>query len=177
MDSSSSSSSNKYDMFLNFRKEDTGRTFVSHLYRLLDQKGVRTYRDQNQLAGEERGRMSDEVSHAIEDSATAVVVISENYASSVWCLDVLAKITECLGSVVNTIPVRFGCQHHTSLVRRGSRGYEKISKWKICRRLWKAWRERRSGDSESLEGFSEQTKLLRTLMFALLVTNNHVFVS
>lgn len=57
--SSSSSSSKKYDVFLSFRKEDTGRTFVSHLYRSLHQKGIRTYRDQNQQTGEGR-RMSDE---------------------------------------------------------------------------------------------------------------------
>ncbi|KAL0800724.1 hypothetical protein Bca101_055899 [Brassica carinata] len=78
-------------VFLSFRKEDTGRTFVSHLYRSLDQKRIPTYKDdQNQEARD--GRISPEVAKAIRESNVAVVVISENYASSAWCLKVLAEI-------------------------------------------------------------------------------------
>ncbi|KAJ0232055.1 NB-ARC domain-containing protein [Hirschfeldia incana] len=113
--SSSSSSSKKYDVFLSFRKEDTGRTFVSHLYRSLHQKGVRTYRDQNQQTGE-GARMSDEVSQAIEESAISVVVVSENYASSTWCLEVLAKITEGLDSTFTIIPVLYDVHPHELIV-------------------------------------------------------------
>lgn len=82
-------------MFLSFRREDTGRTFVSHLYRSLDQKEIRTYKFENQQAGDGK-RISSEVKQAINESRIAVVVISENYVSSVLCLDVLAKIIERL---------------------------------------------------------------------------------
>jgi len=79
-------------VFLSFRREDTGRTFVSHLYRSLDQKRIRTYKDVNQQTRD--GRITPEVARAIKESEIAVVVISENYASSAWCLEVLAKITK-----------------------------------------------------------------------------------
>ncbi|CAA7043068.1 unnamed protein product [Microthlaspi erraticum] len=79
-------------VFLSYKREDTGTTFVSHLYRSLDQKEIRTYNDENQQTID--GRVSPEVDRAIEESNVAVVVISENYASSVWCLEVLAKIIE-----------------------------------------------------------------------------------
>ncbi|KAG7589921.1 Toll/interleukin-1 receptor homology (TIR) domain [Arabidopsis suecica] len=85
MDSSSS-------VFLSCRREDTGRTFVSHLFRSLDQKRIRTYKDVNQQTRD--GRITPEVARAIRESEIAVVVISENYASSAWCLEVLAKIIE-----------------------------------------------------------------------------------
>lgn len=79
-------------VFLSYRREDTGRTFVSHLDRLLDQKLIPTYKDENQQAID--GRVSPEVARAIRESSVAVVVISENYASSVGCLSVLAEIIE-----------------------------------------------------------------------------------
>ncbi|XP_010471333.1 PREDICTED: probable disease resistance protein RPP1 [Camelina sativa] len=90
---SSSSSSSKPDVFLSFRKEDTGRTFVSHLYRSLDSKQIRTYKDVNQQTTRD-GKISPETAKAIRESKIAVVVISENYASSVWCLEVLAEIID-----------------------------------------------------------------------------------
>lgn len=92
----------KYDVFLSFREADTRRTFVSHVIRSLNQKGIRTYKDENQPRGD--GRISPEVAQAIEESTIAVIVLSENYASSVWCLDVLAKI---IGDLTVTIPVLY----------------------------------------------------------------------
>ncbi|GFP91565.1 tmv resistance protein n [Phtheirospermum japonicum] len=79
-----------WDVFLSFRGEDTREGFVASLYDELVRRGVRPFRDDE---GMERG---DEVSPtllaAIEDSAAAIAVISENYANSKWCLDELATI-------------------------------------------------------------------------------------
>ncbi|KAL1193483.1 putative disease resistance protein RPP1 [Cardamine amara subsp. amara] len=83
-------------VFLSYRREDTGRTFVSHLYRSLNQKRIPTYKDENQQTTRD-GRISPEVAKAIRESKIAIVVISENYASSVWCLNVLAEIIENSG--------------------------------------------------------------------------------
>ncbi|XP_050245519.1 disease resistance protein RUN1-like [Quercus robur] len=90
---SSSAARWKYDVFLNFRGEDTRYKFMGHLYDALTRKGIITYKDNEKL---ERGKaISAELLKAIEESKFAVLILSENYASSTWCLDELAKIISC----------------------------------------------------------------------------------
>ncbi|CAK7350015.1 unnamed protein product [Dovyalis caffra] len=95
MASSSSSTTNpqeKYDVFLSFRGEDTRVSFTSHLYAALKRKQILTFIDYELNRGEE---ISPSLLKAIEESKLSVVVFSENYASSKWCLEELAKILEC----------------------------------------------------------------------------------
>ena len=81
-------------VFLSFRGSDTRKTFTDHLYAALKQKCIRTFRDDEEL---ERGTFIDpELMRAIKESRFAVVVISQDYASSSSCLDELAKIVECM---------------------------------------------------------------------------------
>ena len=91
--SSSSSHQWKYHVFLSFRGEDTRKSFTDHLYAALKQKGIFTFRDDEEL---ERGRpISLELLKAIEESLFAIIIFSKYYASSTWCLDELVKIMEC----------------------------------------------------------------------------------
>ncbi|PHT33032.1 hypothetical protein CQW23_29369, partial [Capsicum baccatum] len=93
MSQASSSKTFKYDVFLSFRGEDTRRTFVSHLYNALEQKGIRTFKDDERL---ETGKsISGELLKAIEEARFAVVIFSRSYASSRWCLEELAHIIKC----------------------------------------------------------------------------------
>ncbi|XP_028790549.1 TMV resistance protein N-like [Neltuma alba] len=93
--SSSSSASTKrwkYDVFLSFRGEDTRKNFTDHLYVALKRKGLRTFRDEEEL---ERGEyINPGLVQAIDESRSAIVVLSPNYASSTWCLDELQKILQ-----------------------------------------------------------------------------------
>ncbi|KAG6592345.1 Disease resistance protein Roq1, partial [Cucurbita argyrosperma subsp. sororia] len=92
----SSSSSNgkwKFYVFLSFRGEDTRGGFTDHLYKALIHKGISTFRDEDDI--EEGTDISSDLSAAIEASRIALVVVSENYASSRWCLEELSKIFEC----------------------------------------------------------------------------------
>ncbi|XP_058787307.1 disease resistance protein RPV1-like isoform X2 [Vicia villosa] len=82
----------KYDVFLSFRGEDTRDNITSHLYEALDQKKVETYIDYKLEKGEGIGPA---LITAIEESHVSVVIFSENYASSKWCLDEIVKIMEC----------------------------------------------------------------------------------
>ncbi|RDX79086.1 TMV resistance protein N, partial [Mucuna pruriens] len=82
----------KYDVFLSFRGEDTRMNFTSHLYEALKQKKVETFIDYQLVKGDE---ISPGLIKAIEDSHVSIVILSENYASSKWCLDELSKILEC----------------------------------------------------------------------------------
>nr|XP_023899755.1 disease resistance protein RLM3-like [Quercus suber] len=82
----------RYDAFLNFRGEDTRSGFTDHLYQALKRKGISTFMDDKLSRGKE---ISSELLKAIESSKTSLVVLSENYASSSWCMDELVHILEC----------------------------------------------------------------------------------
>ncbi|XP_075648783.1 TMV resistance protein N-like [Castanea sativa] len=94
--SSSSSSSipgSNYDVFLSFRGEDTRHNFTDHLYEAFRLRGIEAFRDSENLQlGQE---IASELIQAIENSQYAIVVFSEKYADSKWCLDELAKIVGC----------------------------------------------------------------------------------
>ena len=88
--SSSSNLPHKYDVFLSFRGGDTRTNFVDHLYAGLVANGFHTFRDDEQL--ERGGEISSQLLDAIEESHIFLVVFSENYADSRWCLNELLAI-------------------------------------------------------------------------------------
>ena len=82
-----------YDVFINFRGADTRGNFVSHLYAALTNAGINTFLDDENL---EKGKvLGPELMRAIEGSQIAIVVFSENYVRSGWCLDELVLIMQC----------------------------------------------------------------------------------
>ncbi|CAI9297047.1 unnamed protein product [Lactuca saligna] len=83
----------KYHVFLSFRGEDTRNTFVGYLYSALEQKGIYTYKDDKKLPQGEL--IGPSLMKAIRESQIAVIVFSENYADSSWCLEELAYIMNC----------------------------------------------------------------------------------
>ncbi|KAM7478672.1 hypothetical protein LguiA_026885 [Lonicera macranthoides] len=88
--SSSSTFGYNYQVFLSFRGEDTRKTFTDHLYTALDQAGLRTFIDDDDI---ERGkRLEFELCKAIQESRISIIVFSKNYASSKWCLDEVVMI-------------------------------------------------------------------------------------
>ncbi|BFG40928.1 hypothetical protein CerSpe_272020 [Prunus speciosa] len=92
-----------HDVFLSFRGVDTRNSFVSHLYHELQHMGIKTFKDDPKL---ERGTtISSELFSAIQDSRLAIVVLSQNYASSSWCLEELTKILQCMKSKGTVLPV------------------------------------------------------------------------
>ncbi|PWA80913.1 toll/interleukin-1 receptor (TIR) domain-containing protein [Artemisia annua] len=96
----------KYDVFLSFRGEDTRNSFVGHLYQALKQKGIQTYKDEEEI---KQGKtIKDQLIKSMEDSRFYIIVFSKTYASSSWCLDELVKIMECKKTTEqNVYPVFF----------------------------------------------------------------------
>ncbi|KAI5314401.1 hypothetical protein L3X38_043577 [Prunus dulcis] len=90
--SSSFTNSWTHDVFLSFRGEDTRYNFTDHLHKNLVQRGIRTFIDDELPRGEE---ISQALLDAIEGSRCSIIVFSENYASSKWCLDELVHIIQC----------------------------------------------------------------------------------
>ncbi|XP_044505699.1 disease resistance protein RPV1-like [Mangifera indica] len=97
MASSSNIPEVKYDVFLSFRGEDTRNNFTSHLNAALCRKKIQTFIDDELERGEE---ISPSLLKAIEHSKISVIILSENYGSSKWCLEELAKSLECKKMVI-----------------------------------------------------------------------------
>ncbi|KAI6681600.1 hypothetical protein NL676_035481 [Syzygium grande] len=90
-----------YEVFLSFRGIDTRTGFTDHLYTNLIEVGIHVFRDDDELrVGDEIG---PELISSITQSKISIPIISENYASSKWCLRELAQILKCkrgIGQIV-----------------------------------------------------------------------------
>ncbi|XP_050873937.1 TMV resistance protein N isoform X2 [Lathyrus oleraceus] len=114
-------SEKEYDVFISFRGEDTRKTFTAQLHQALTDNNINTYIDYILKKGDEVG---PSLAKAIKDSHISLVVFSENYATSKWCLDELLHILHCRqlhGQVV--IPVF--CDVDPSHVRHQKETYQK----------------------------------------------------
>ncbi|XP_028752992.1 TMV resistance protein N-like [Neltuma alba] len=141
--SSSFSGSNrrhKYDVFLSFRGEDTRECFTDHLYAALCRNELITFRDEEEL---ERGEVINlSLLQAIEESLCAIVVLSENYASSRWCLDELLKILHSKKELgLHIFPIFYGIDPSDVRHQRGrfkkafeeleqKFAHDKVCKWR-----------------------------------------------
>ncbi|XP_048425260.1 disease resistance-like protein DSC1 [Pyrus x bretschneideri] len=82
----------KYDVFISFRGEDTRFNITSHLHAALVQRKIETYMDCNLQRGEE---IEPALLEAIEKSTLSVIIFSQDYASSTWCLKELVHVLKC----------------------------------------------------------------------------------
>ncbi|RDY12891.1 TMV resistance protein N, partial [Mucuna pruriens] len=83
----------KYDVFISFRGTDVRKGLLSHLKKELRRRQIDTYVDERLDRGDE---ISSSLLRAIEGSQILLVIFSNDYASSLWCLDELAKMIECM---------------------------------------------------------------------------------
>ncbi|XP_054778038.1 disease resistance protein RPV1-like [Prosopis cineraria] len=82
----------KYDVFLSFRGEDTRDNFTSYLYGALCNANIHTFMDHKLDKGDQ---ISPILLRTIKESKISVIIFSEDYASSTWCMDELIHILEC----------------------------------------------------------------------------------
>lgn len=150
----SSQSPKKYDVFISFRGEDKRLNFSSHLHDALRRNQIETYID-NRL---ENGGVSwTSLEKAVEDSTLFLVIFSENYASSTWCLKELTKILECSknqGHHRLVMPVFYRIE--PSHVRKQSESYQKAfaehEHKNINQQQLQKWREALA-DAANLDGW------------------------
>ncbi|XP_057744171.1 TMV resistance protein N-like [Arachis stenosperma] len=84
----------KHDVFVSFRGTDIRTNFLSHLTTNLKRNQIDFFVDDEKLhPGDE---ISSTLLRAIEQSYILLVIFSEHYASSRWCLEELVKIIECM---------------------------------------------------------------------------------
>ncbi|KAM0037007.1 putative TIR domain, P-loop containing nucleoside triphosphate hydrolase [Helianthus debilis subsp. tardiflorus] len=82
----------QYDVFLSFRGEDTRHSFTDHLYKALHQAGIKTFRDDDEIRDGQQ--LKPEIERSITSSRASIIVISNNFANSRWCLDELSLILQ-----------------------------------------------------------------------------------
>ncbi|CAA7057296.1 unnamed protein product [Microthlaspi erraticum] len=81
----------QYDVFLSFRGADTRHSFTCYLHYFLRRRGIDAFFDEELRKGNNLVALLDR----IEQSKISIVVFSENYADSAWCLEEISKIIEC----------------------------------------------------------------------------------
>ncbi|CAN1232895.1 Toll/interleukin-1 receptor-like protein [Linum perenne] len=92
----SSRRTSRYDAFVSFRGLDVRERFVDHLYSAFKRKKVRAFKDDvDMIRGES---VKEGIQHGIKNSRVYVFVLTENYASSTWCLDELVEIKQSSGN-------------------------------------------------------------------------------
>lgn len=139
-----SSELTKFDVFLNFRgkdvSKDVSKGFIKSLYEALTQKGIKAFIDSEKLRkGED---FPPALMDAIEQSRMYVVVLSENYAESSWCLDELVEIVKRKDKKRPMLPVfykvkpdivRYQTESYgealTNHVIKYGKGPEAVKKW------------------------------------------------
>ncbi|XP_061989922.1 disease resistance protein RPV1-like isoform X2 [Rosa rugosa] len=130
-----------YEVFLSFRGEDTRFNFTDHLHTALCERGIKTFIDDEGLRrGEE---ISQDLLKAIEESRVSIIVLSQNYASSRWCLNELVRILECRKSKGQEVrPVFYKVDPSDVRHQRGAFGdaFAKLDqcKYKDSMEKWKA---------------------------------------
>ena len=121
--SSSSSHSNlekiKYDVFISFRGEDTRPTFTKDLHHALSEKKIKAFMDEDDL--KKGNEISPALKKAIEESKLCLVILSEHYATSRWCLEELVHILNFKGQV-EVLPIFYKVD--PSDVRKQQKSYK-----------------------------------------------------
>ncbi|KAK7413031.1 hypothetical protein VNO78_04866 [Psophocarpus tetragonolobus] len=82
----------KYDVFVNFRGTDIRSGLLSHLIEAFKRNQINAFVDDKLERGEE---IWPSLVEAIERSQISLIIFSEDYASSHWCLEELVTILEC----------------------------------------------------------------------------------
>ncbi|XP_022013685.1 TMV resistance protein N isoform X1 [Helianthus annuus] len=118
-----------YDVFLSFRGEDTRKTFADYLYSTLEDRLISTYKDDVALPRGESIRPS--LFKAIEGSRIAVIIFSEKYADSSWCLDELAHIMKCREERNLIVMPVFYCVDPSEVRKQKGKFEEAFAKHKI----------------------------------------------
>ncbi|XP_054817720.1 disease resistance protein RPV1-like [Prosopis cineraria] len=119
-----------YHVFLSFRGEDTREGFTDHLHAALKQKGIITFKDDKLERGEV---ISHQLLQAIDKSLISLVILSETYASSSWCLDELQWILESKKSVGReVIPIFYKIDPSVVRHQRGTFGCAFQKQSEIC---------------------------------------------
>ncbi|CAI0417830.1 unnamed protein product, partial [Linum tenue] len=170
----------EYEVFLNFRGPDTRRNITDLIHRFLVHLKIRTFRDDDELRVGEG--IWPELVRAIGQSKIYVVIFSEGYADSKWCLKELAEIVEQRkqgkGHIV--IPIFHmvdpsDVRHQTGSYEDSFRGHQMEFDERIVQNWKNAMKEvgNLKGYPISEEGEGATADLVSNLVWSYLSKNNY----
>uniref|UniRef100_A0A1J3FML4 Putative disease resistance protein n=2 Tax=Noccaea caerulescens TaxID=107243 RepID=A0A1J3FML4_NOCCA len=97
-----------YKVFASFHGEDVRKTLLSHIRQQFNRSGISMFDDQEI---ERSATIAPSLKKAIKESRISIVILSQRYASSGWCLDELVDIMEtkkATGQIV--MPIFYGVE-------------------------------------------------------------------
>lgn len=126
----------RYRVFTSFHGPDVRHKFLGHLRNKFDDNGITMFDDN----GIERSEIiAPALTKAIGESRIAIVLLSENYASSSWCLDELLEILKCkedIGQIVMTVFYEVDPSHVRKQTGKFGIAFKKTCKTKDQKRKW-----------------------------------------
>ncbi|KAJ4943987.1 hypothetical protein NE237_016311 [Protea cynaroides] len=129
-----------YQVFISYRKKDTGKTFTGSLHRALQREGIDAFLDRKNLPIGQQ--MLPNFYQNIRSSKMLIPVISKRYVDSEWCLKELAEMVDCYKPEgPKILPIFFNVkptdvQNRTGIVKTSLKKYRK-SHDKSTRKRWK----------------------------------------
>ncbi|XP_039166875.1 disease resistance protein RPV1-like [Eucalyptus grandis] len=160
--SAASTGSDNYDVLLSLSGKDTRKTFADHLYNGLVDAGIHVFRDNNELR--EGEKIGTNLLQAIKNSKISISILSQNYASSKWCLQELVEMTKCIKSGHVVLPIFYHVEPTDVRNQKGSFGeafsclsrkyWEDVEKWKVALQevaSLKGWESEKTADGHEGE--------------------------
>lgn len=100
----------EFEVFLSFRGPDTRNNFTSCLYHDMVEKGIRVFKDDEELRiGQQIG---GNLLRALDDTQIYIPIFSKGFAFSVWCLREVAHMVDCTSKSngkKEILPIFFRC--------------------------------------------------------------------
>ncbi|XP_039155771.1 disease resistance protein RPV1 [Eucalyptus grandis] len=166
----------KFEVFLSFRGPDTRNTFTSCLYSDMVEKGIRVFKDDEEVRVGQK--ISGQLLRALDDTQIYIPIFSKGFASSPWCLHEVAHMVDCTSKSdgkKEILPVFFDVEPDdvklkTNLYRDGLSKHEKKYGSLEVKRWGDALVEVpiRAGWKLERKGYGELTKLIiRELLLKL----------
>ncbi|XP_042484084.1 uncharacterized protein LOC122064453 [Macadamia integrifolia] len=162
-----------YDVFLNFRGEDTRNHFTAFLNLVMKDRGIDVFFDSEKLwIGEAIGST---LLGAIDGSKISIPVFSQGYANSKWCLLELAQIFHCyISNNQLVLPIFYDVEpshvrNQTGSFEEAFREHEKNYEPQIVESWRKALKEIGSLKGEFIDKNKDQAKIVEAVVKRVLV--------